>query len=47
MLTFWSLVLLLTQKLFMALLREGQWLQSPVTMGSKTDPDGITKAGTI
>lgn len=44
---FWSLVLLLMQKLFMALLRETEWLQSPVAMRSKTDPDGITEAETI
>lgn len=44
---FWSLVRLLTQKPFMAVLREGEWLQSPVPMGLKTDPDGITEAGTI
>lgn len=31
----------------MAVLLEGEWLQSPVPMGLKTDPDGITEAGTI
>lgn len=44
---FWSLAPLLTQKPFMAVLREGEWLQSPSPMGLKTDPDGITEAGTI
>lgn len=44
---FWSLVLLLMQKHFMALLREGQWLQSPLAIESETDPDGITEAGAI
>lgn len=44
---FWSLVLLLMQKHFMTLLREGQWLQSSFAVGPETDPDGITEAGTI
>lgn len=44
MLLFWSLVLLLMQKPFTALLQEGERLQSP---GTLTDPDGITGAGTI
>lgn len=47
MFMFWSLVRLLTQKPLMAVLREGEWLQSPFPMGLKTDPDGITEAGTI
>lgn len=46
MFMFWFPVQLLTQKPFTAVLREGEWLQSPFPMGLKTDPDSISEAGT-